>query len=134
MSKPIVATVATFAFIGTWNDYVWPTMVLPSPLAGEWDWLPIQAAITSIEARNPTTGEMMAALVITSIPIFLVYTFAQKYIVQGSGASGIENVEERKRRTRAKSRGNDARAENVKKNGARTENTGRKREKNGAAG
>lgn len=90
MSKPIVATVATFAFIGTWNDYVWPTMVLPSPLAGEWDWLPIQAAITSIEARNPTTGEMMSALVITSIPIFLVYTFAQKYIVQGFGASGLK--------------------------------------------
>ena len=82
LSAPIVATVATFAFIGVWNDYIWPTMVLPSPQPGEWPLYPIQAALTTIQSiEGVTTGEVMASLVVTSIPIFLVYVFAQKYIV-----------------------------------------------------
>lgn len=91
LSMPIVATVATFAFIGVWNDYIWPTMVLPSPQPGEWPLYPIQAALTTIQSiENVTTGEVMASLVITSVPIFLIYVFAQKYIVEGIGAGGLK--------------------------------------------
>lgn len=91
LSMPIVATVATFAFIGVWNDYIWPTMVLPSPQPGEWPLYPIQAALTTIQSiEGVTTGEVMASLVITSIPIFLIYVFAQKYIVEGIGAGGLK--------------------------------------------
>lgn len=91
LSAPIVATVATFAFIGVWNDYIWPTMVLPSPQAGRWPLYPIQAALTTIQSiEGVTTGEVMASLVITSIPIFLIYVFAQKYIVEGIGAGGLK--------------------------------------------
>ena len=91
LSAPIVATVATFAFIGVWNDYIWPTMVLPSPQPGEWPLYPIQAALTTIQSiEGVTTGEVMASLVVTSIPIFLVYVFAQKYIVAGIGVGGLK--------------------------------------------
>ncbi|MBO5046305.1 MAG: carbohydrate ABC transporter permease [Clostridia bacterium] len=91
LSAPIVATVATFAFIGVWNDYIWPTMVLPSPQPGEWPLYPIQAALTTIQSIDGvTTGEVMASLVVTSIPIFLVYVFAQKHIVEGIGAGGLK--------------------------------------------
>lgn len=91
LSAPIVATVATFAFIGVWNDYIWPTMVLPSPQAGQWPLYPIQAALTTIQSiEGVTTSEVMASLVITSIPIFLIYVFAQKYIVEGIGAGGLK--------------------------------------------
>lgn len=85
LSKPIVATVAVFCFIGVWNDYLWPTMVLPQNL-----W-PIQATLTTIQSiENVTTGEIMASLVITSIPIFIIYVAAQKYIVQGFGSAGLK--------------------------------------------
>ena len=87
LSKPIVATVATFCFIGAWNDYLWPTMVLP--LDGKL--YPIQSALESIKAiQGITTGEIMASLVVTSIPIFIVYIVAQKYIVQGFGSAGLK--------------------------------------------
>lgn len=90
MSKPIVATVAVFCFIGVWNDYLWPTMVLPSNING-WPLYPIQAALTSIQAiQGITTGEIMASLVITSLPIFVVYVAAQKYIVKGFGTAGLK--------------------------------------------
>ena len=86
LSKPILATVAVFCFIGVWNDYLWPTMVLPQ----EQMW-PIQAAITTIQSMEGiTTGQIMASLVTTSIPIFIIYIAAQKYIVKGFGAGGLK--------------------------------------------
>lgn len=91
LSKPIVATVATFCFIGVWNDYIWPTMVLPAPQSGSWPLYPIQAALTSIQSiTSITTGEVMASLVIAALPIFVVYILAQKYIVQGFGGAGLK--------------------------------------------
>ena len=91
LSKPILATVAVFCFIGVWNDYLWPSMILPAANDGSWPLLPIQTALISIKSiESITTGEIMASLVITSIPIFVTYVAAQKYIVQGFGTSGLK--------------------------------------------
>ncbi|MBO5378827.1 MAG: carbohydrate ABC transporter permease [Clostridia bacterium] len=91
LSKPILATVAVFCFIGVWNDYLWPSMILPAADDGSWPLLPIQTALISIKSiESITTGEVMASLVITSIPIFVTYVAAQKYIVQGFGTSGLK--------------------------------------------
>lgn len=87
LSKPIVATVAVFCFIGVWNDYLWPMMLLtPYP-----EMMPIQAVLQTIQnIEGVTTGEIMASLVVTSIPIFIIYVAAQKYIVQGFGSAGLK--------------------------------------------
>jgi len=91
LSKPIIATVAVFCFIGVWNDYLWPSMILPSVDDGSWPLLPIQTALITIKGMEGiTTGEVMASLIITSIPIFIIYVAAQKYIVQGFGTAGLK--------------------------------------------
>ena len=91
LSKPIVATTAVFTFIGVWNDYIWPSMVLPRSGDGSWPLLPIQAALTSIQSiETITSGEIMASLVITSLPIFILYAAAQRYIVKGFGTAGLK--------------------------------------------
>jgi len=91
LSKPIIATVAVFCFIGVWNDYLWPSMILPAANDGSWPLLPIQTALISIQGMEGiTTGEIMASLIITSIPIFIIYVAAQKYIVQGFGTAGLK--------------------------------------------
>ena len=91
MSKPIVATTAAFTFIGVWNDYVWPMMVLPNNGDESWPLLPIQAALTSLQSiESITTGQIMASLVVTSLPIFILYAAAQKYIVKGFGTAGLK--------------------------------------------
>ncbi|MBR5144552.1 MAG: carbohydrate ABC transporter permease [Clostridia bacterium] len=91
LSKPIIATVAVFCFIGVWNDYLWPSMILPAADDGSWPLLPIQTALITIKSiEGITTGEIMASLVITSIPIFAIYVAAQKYIVQGFGTAGLK--------------------------------------------
>ena len=91
LSKPIIATVAVFCFIGVWNDYLWPSMILPAADDGSWPLLPIQTALITIKSiEGITTGEIMSSLVITSIPIFVIYVAAQKYIVQGFGTAGLK--------------------------------------------
>ena len=91
LSKPIVATTMVFTFIGVWNDYVWPSMVLPNNGDESWPLLPIQAALTSLQSiETITTGEIMASLVVTSLPIFILYVAAQKYIVKGFGTAGLK--------------------------------------------
>ena len=91
LSKPIVATTMVFTFIGVWNDYVWPSMVLPNTGDESWPLLPIQAALTSLQSiETITTGEIMASLVVTSLPIFILYVAAQKYIVKGFGTAGLK--------------------------------------------
>lgn len=86
LSKPILATVSVFCFIGVWNDYLWPTMVLTDE-----NMFPIQAALTTIKSiQGITTGQIMASLVVTTIPIFIIYILAQKYIVKGFGAGGLK--------------------------------------------
>ena len=85
LSKPILATVSVFCFIGVWNDYLWPTMILTNQ-----DMWPVQAGLESIANSNPDEGQKMASLVFASIPIFIVYVLAQKYIVKGFGAGGLK--------------------------------------------
>ena len=90
MSLPIIATTAAFTFIGVWNDYLWPFMVLPRQTQ-PWPLLPIQAALQTLLGRTGiTTGERMAILFVTSLPIFVVYGVAQKYIVKGFGSAGLK--------------------------------------------
>lgn len=91
LSKPILATVATFSFIGTWNDYIWPIMVLPAPSGEEWPLYPIQAALNTIQ-QNPTitTMEVMSSLTLTTIPMVIFYIFMQKYIVEGLSTTGVK--------------------------------------------
>lgn len=84
LSKPAIATVGTLSFIGSWNDYIWPLMVLTNTSD-----FPLQVAITNINNTQPTyTNQIMAMLTISTIPLILIYVFFQKYLVQGLGKSG----------------------------------------------
>ncbi|HCT95475.1 carbohydrate ABC transporter permease [Vagococcus sp.] len=84
MSKPAIATVGTLSFIASWNDYIWPLMVLTDTEA-----FPLQVAITNINNTTPVyTNQVMAILTISTIPLILIYVFFQKYLVQGLGSQG----------------------------------------------
>ncbi|MCA1010059.1 carbohydrate ABC transporter permease [Halobacillus halophilus] len=84
MSKPAIATVGTLSFIASWNDYIWPLMILT-----DGDKFPLQVAITNINSTQPVfTNQIMAILTISTIPLIIVYIFAQKYLLQGLGSSG----------------------------------------------
>lgn len=84
MAKPAVATVGTLSFIASWNDYIWPLMVLT-----ETERFPLQVAITNINNTPPVfTNQVMAILTISTIPLIIIYIFFQGYLVQGIGSQG----------------------------------------------
>lgn len=84
MSKPAIATVGVLSFISSWNDYIWPLMVLTDSSK-----FSMQVAITTINTTQPVyINQVMAVLTISTIPLILIYIVAQKYILQGLGGSG----------------------------------------------
>lgn len=84
--KPTIATLAIFTFMGSWNSYLWPLIVINSD---ELATLPL--GLSLLQGRWETDWNlMMAGVVISVIPILIVYLFAQKYFIQGMTMSGMK--------------------------------------------
>ena len=84
--RPALATLAVFAFLNTWNSFLWPLIILREP---SMQTLPV--ALTSLQGQYSTQWDvLMAGSVISIIPMFALYVFAQKYIVQGVAGAGLK--------------------------------------------
>jgi multiple sugar transport system permease protein len=79
MSTNGLAVVGIFTFITTWNNFLWPLLMLNTE---EMRTLPI--ALASFQSRNETDyGLLMAGGVIMAIPMFLIFLVFQRYFLQG---------------------------------------------------
>lgn len=88
LSQPALATLAVFAFMGSWNAYLWP---LFTARREEVMTLPVVLATLQAGPRALTEWNMvMAGSVIAVLPILLVYIFAQRWFVRGVVSSGIK--------------------------------------------
>lgn len=76
---PILATMAIWTFLSTWNDFMWPLIVLSDD--AKWT-LPVALANLSGE-HVQDTELMMAGSVLTILPVMLVFLFLQRYYIQG---------------------------------------------------
>ena len=86
MSKSAVATVGVLSFMSSWNDYIWPLIVLTDSSKFS---MQVVITTTTINTTQPVyINQVMVVLTISTIPLILVYVIAQKYIVQGLGGSG----------------------------------------------
>ena len=85
--KPILSTIMVLQFLGLWNDYLLPSLVLGKPATYT---LPI-AIRTFVGTFSSDFGNMMAALVMTVFPVIVVYIFLQKYIVGGVVAGAVKS-------------------------------------------
>ena len=85
--KPILSTVMLLQVLGLWNDYLLPSLVLVKP---ELHTLPI-AIRTFVGTFSSDYGNMMAALVMTVVPVIIVYIALQKYIIGGVVAGAVKS-------------------------------------------
>ncbi|HEU4806699.1 MAG TPA: carbohydrate ABC transporter permease [Homoserinimonas sp.] len=84
--RPALATLVVFAFMGSWNSFLWPLVVLRSP---ELQTLPV--ALASLQGQYTTEWDIvMAGSVVSVLPMLALYIFAQKYVIQGVASSGIK--------------------------------------------
>lgn len=83
---PILATLAIWTFLATWNDFMWPLIVLSDESLYT---LPVALANLSGE-HVQDTELMMAGSVITVVPVMLVFLFLQRYYIQGVMAGSVK--------------------------------------------
>lgn len=87
LAKPIYATVAIMIFVASWNDFVWPVMVISDPSKQT-----IQMSLSSLFSIQPINyGRVMAGLTFVTIPVLVIFLTMQKYYVQGIVGSGSKN-------------------------------------------
>jgi len=86
LSGSILSVIAIMNIIGTWNDYVWPMIVLAQEKKRT-----IAVGLTFLrDTRHPNPGVEMAAYVIASIPMFLLFLATMRTFVRGMQAGAIK--------------------------------------------
>lgn len=79
LSKPVLASLAVLKFVGTWNEYTWPLIMVRSEHMRT-----VQIALTLFRNESEIRWNLlMAATLLVSLPVYLLFTFAQKYFVSG---------------------------------------------------
>jgi multiple sugar transport system permease protein len=77
--RPVLVTLAVFAFLGSWNDFMWPLIVLTD---GELYTAPV--ALASLSREHVQDSElMMAGSVVTVLPVLLLFLGLQRHYMQG---------------------------------------------------
>jgi multiple sugar transport system permease protein len=77
--KPILVTLAIFVFLASWNDFMWPLIVLSDKSLQT---LPV--ALATLSREHVQDNEMMmAGSVVTVLPVLLLFLALQRYYLQG---------------------------------------------------
>ncbi len=85
LSKPALATLAIFAFMTGWKDFLWPLIVTSYN-----EMRPVEVGIASFSTIYWSDWpHQMAAAVVVMAPIIIVFFFAQKYFVRGITLTGF---------------------------------------------
>jgi multiple sugar transport system permease protein len=86
LSKPVMASLMIFGFLGSWNDFLWPFLAIQSE---ELFTLPIGIPFFMSSYTQDDTLPMTVNAY-ASIPIIIVFVIFQKYIVKGITLTGIK--------------------------------------------
>ena len=90
LARPVIGLVAFFSFVGNWNNFFLPYLVLPSS-----NQFPIQVGLnqllSSTPAFNPVAGkglditspELALAIIISILPVLVLFLFSQRALVSG---------------------------------------------------
>ena len=87
LSKPIIVTVAVFAFTGVWNDFLGPLLYINSD-EKQTVALGLQSFKSTFSAEEPQL--MMAASVLMIVPTVILFFLAQKAFIRGVVVSGVK--------------------------------------------
>lgn len=86
LCAPALATLAVTNFMDSWNDYLWPLLMLTDKAK-----MTLPIALSTLNGQYDTEyNVMMAGSLISMIPIILIYIFAQKYFKHGLMAGGVK--------------------------------------------
>lgn len=86
LAKPALITLGVFAFMGNWNDFLWPLIVTNSP---EMRTLP--PGLATFQGKYVHWyGKLMAGALLSTAPVLFIFAFAQRFFVRGITLTGMK--------------------------------------------
>ena len=86
LSRPIMAAVGIFTFIGAWNNFLWPFLVTTDP-----DTMTLPVGLgTVMGGYGIQYAQVMASAVLGALPLLIVFLMFQRHIVTGVAGAGIK--------------------------------------------
>ena len=86
LSKPLIAVMVLIAFMGQWNDFLWPLITLKDP-----DLYTLPVAMRFLQGQFVNDyGALMAMALMASLPLVVLFLFLQRYFVEGLTRTGLK--------------------------------------------
>lgn len=84
--RPILVTLGLFTFMGTWNDFLWPLIVLSDERM-----FTLPVALANLLGEHAQDAEvMMAGSVVTVLPMVVLFLALQRYYLEGVASGGVK--------------------------------------------
>jgi multiple sugar transport system permease protein len=86
LSRPAIAAVAIFIFVLSWNNFLWPFIIVTNT-----DMMTIPVGIATVQSSYGVRyADIMASAVLAGLPLIIVFLFFQRQIVQGIANTGLK--------------------------------------------
>jgi multiple sugar transport system permease protein len=85
LARPAVATLSLLIFMGSWDQLLWPMIVAPSP-----DMRTLQVGLAFVRQQAPVQNQVMAAIVLSVIPVVIAFLLAQRQFIAGIAAGAVK--------------------------------------------
>jgi multiple sugar transport system permease protein len=86
LSRPAIATFSIFAFMASWNAFLWPLVIVSSQ-----DLMTLPVGLSNLHGQYSTAWNLvMAGATVSVIPILIVYVLAQRHVIRGVTLSGLK--------------------------------------------
>jgi len=87
LAKPALAALGIFTFLASWNDFLWPLIVLTDESKYN---LPVALATFAIGQHRLDNGLLMAGSLVIITPVLLIFALLQRYFTQGITMTGLK--------------------------------------------
>ncbi|MDD3366848.1 MAG: carbohydrate ABC transporter permease [Sphaerochaetaceae bacterium] len=86
LARPVLFTMGLFNFMGSWNGFLWPLIVLSD--RSKWT---LQLGLANLGSNFYNyQNYLMAGALISIVPIIIVYVITQKYVEKGLSTGGLK--------------------------------------------
>ncbi len=87
LSKPVLAVVAIFTFMGSWNEVLWPLLVVREQQLMT---LPQLLTVFALGGGAGSIGVSLAAAMVLVVPVVIAYVFLQRHFIESMAGAGVK--------------------------------------------
>jgi len=85
LSRSIVAAVGIFVFIGAWNNFLWPFIIISDP-----DLMTLPVGLVQVQSSfGVRYAQVMASALLAGLPLIVIFMLFQRQIVRGVATTGL---------------------------------------------